>query len=147
MSLVAYARDLLQRDDWVILDTETTGKEPYSDELVEIAIIDHKGTVLLNSLIKPLWPIPVRATDIHSITNEMVQQEDAPLFSEIFPRIVRATQDKTVITYNAWFDISFLESLAERHELGDLSVKSWCLMEAYAEFWGETRWNGKYKSS
>ena len=54
-----------------ILDTETTGL--YDDaEIVEISIIDENGGVLLDTLVKPLKPIPAEATAIHGITNEMV---------------------------------------------------------------------------
>ena len=47
-----------------ILDTETTGL--YDDaEIVEISIIDENGGVLLDTLVKPLKPIPAEATAIH----------------------------------------------------------------------------------
>lgn len=38
--------------DWLILDTETTGLDS-RDRIVEIAVIDLSGVVLLNTLVKP----------------------------------------------------------------------------------------------
>lgn len=39
----------------IYLDTETTGLDAFfGDEIVEIAIIDEKGKVLLNTLVQPL---------------------------------------------------------------------------------------------
>lgn len=55
----------------VILDVETTGLDKYA-EIVEISIIDEQGHILLNTLVKPLEPIPDDVIAIHGITNEMV---------------------------------------------------------------------------
>lgn len=40
--------------DCVILDTETTGL--HDAEIVQIAVIDHAGTVLLDTLVNPPHP-------------------------------------------------------------------------------------------
>ncbi|MCW3664158.1 3'-5' exonuclease, partial [Burkholderia cenocepacia] len=57
--------------NFILLDTETTGLDE-SAEIVEIAVIDDAGNVLLNTLVKPKHPIPNSATAIHGITNAMV---------------------------------------------------------------------------
>src|SRR5690606_33823093 len=54
----------------VILDTETTGL--YDAEIVEIAVIDLGGNILMNTLVRPKNPIPAEVTAIHGINNEMV---------------------------------------------------------------------------
>ena len=64
----------------IFLDTETTGLDPRA-EIVEIALIDHDGAVLLESLVKPTRPIPQDATRIHRITDGMVA--DAPTAGEV----------------------------------------------------------------
>lgn len=61
----------------MILDTETTGLD-YDDKIVEIAVIDLDGNVLINTLVDPNKAIPKEATEIHGIANKMV--ENAPLF-------------------------------------------------------------------
>ena len=66
------------------LDTETTGLNPV-DEIVEICIVDHDGTVLLNSLVRPTRPIPADVTRLHGITNQMVQ--GAPAWIEVWPAV------------------------------------------------------------
>ena len=74
--VIDYGRRKFSQDP-VYLDTETTGLE-LKDEIVEIAIIDKNGLVLIDSLIKPKQPIPDSATAIHHISNEMVK--DSPTF-------------------------------------------------------------------
>jgi DNA polymerase III epsilon subunit-like protein len=99
-----WARKLMA-DDFVILDTETTGL--YSDaEIVQLAVIDKTGAVLLDTLIKPTQPIPERAIWIHGITDAMV--EHAPTFDEIYNALLMAIGGKRVVIYNASFDIAML---------------------------------------
>ena len=104
VSAVLWAREQLSQNDWVILDTETTGS--YDAEIVEIAIIERTEETLLDTLIKPSIPIPAEVTEIHGITDEMVA--DAPTFPQVYPRIDAALKKKRVIIYNASFDIKIL---------------------------------------
>ena len=53
------------------LDTETTGLHPPHDKLVEVAIIDEAGDVVLDTLVNPERPIGF-ATQIHGISDAMV---------------------------------------------------------------------------
>jgi DNA polymerase-3 subunit epsilon len=93
-----WARSLLERLDWVILDTETTGISPH-DEIVQIAVLAPDGEALLDTLIRPTRSIPNEATGIHGITDADVA--DAPPFPVIFPRLKEIIAGKTVIIYNA----------------------------------------------
>jgi DNA polymerase-3 subunit epsilon len=81
---VRWARKQLTLDNWVILDTETTGL--YNAEIVEMTIISNTGEPLLNTLIKPRLTIPVRAANIHGIKDDIVA--NSPTFPEIYPQIV-----------------------------------------------------------
>jgi DNA polymerase-3 subunit epsilon len=87
-SAVLWAREQLNHEDWVILDTETTGI--VRAEIVEIAIINHLGETRLDTLIKPSIPIPAEVTELHGISDAMVA--DAPTFPEAYPRIVQPSK-------------------------------------------------------
>ncbi len=140
---IKWAVEVLKaKDDWVILDTETSGL--YNAEIVQIGICNLEGEIILDSLVKPTIAIPPEATQIHGITDEMVK--DAPKFPEIYPQIIKAQQDKWVIIYNAEFDISILDYCCNLHDLERLDVgdRCTCLMEWYAEFYGE--WSNYYES-
>ena len=142
---VRWAYSMLQRDDWVLLDTETTGLG--DAEIVEIAIVDSQGSSVLDTLIKPTISIPKDATLIHGITNEMVA--DSPNFPSVYPRIVAALENKDVVIYNADFDIHILKYCCNLHKLPLLEInkRSHCLMlwysqwvGNYSKYWNSYRW-------
>ncbi|MDJ0732051.1 MAG: 3'-5' exonuclease [Crocosphaera sp.] len=137
------AREIIKdKNNWLILDTETTG---LSDaEIVEIGIINLDGEILLNSLVKPSISIPDDATMIHGITNEMVA--NSPTFPEIYHQIQSITKDKTVGIYNADFDISILNYCYQKHNLQRLEFDYDCIMFLYARYYGEySDYHGNFK--
>lgn len=108
-----WAKELLA-DDFVILDTETTGL--YSDaEVVQIAAIDKTGAVLLDSLVRPTQHIPAQATRIHGITDVMVV--DAPTFEQMFDTLLMAIGGKRVVIYNMSFDVTMLHQTEQWHQM------------------------------
>jgi DNA polymerase III epsilon subunit-like protein len=129
------ARKILGRNP-VYLDTETTGLGQ-SDEIVEISIIDHDGSVLLNTLIKPTIYISPAVSAIHHITNEMVAH--APTFDKILPDLQRIFNQRTLVIYNAEYDLRMIrQSAAAIHYPQSVTcgaVQS--AMELYAEYWGQ----------
>ena len=136
-----WARTLLARTDWVVLDTETTGLDG-RDEVVQIAIVAPDGKVLMDTLIRPQDHIPARATAIHGITDDRVA--NAPSFAEIFPRLAAILEGKIVICYNAAFDSRLLRQTAARNKTGWLTVEWDCAMEQYARYFGQ--WSERNRS-
>jgi len=68
----------------IYIDTETTGLGKDA-EIIELAVVDDDGQVLLNQLFRPQLPIPPEATRLHKITNEMVAGK--PLWGIYWPTI------------------------------------------------------------
>ena len=100
-----------------IIDIETTGGDPKSDRITEIAIYVHNGEKIVNSfesLINPQMAIPPFITRMTGIDNEMVN--GAPKFYEIARQIVETTQDTVFVAHNARFDYSFIQK--EFRQLG-----------------------------
>jgi len=138
-------------DSWVILDTETTGLDSRA-EAVQVGILAPNGTVLMDTLVKPVNPIPGDATAVHGITNAMVA--NAPTFLDLLPQIKSYLTAKTVAIYNAPYDKRILEqSLAAhivdyREYVGEFGfdVLDWVdIMQPYAEYWGDwSEWHGSY---
>ena len=90
-----------ENNNWVVLDSETTGLDD-EDEIIDLAIISRHGSTMFNSLIKPTCPVSEGARAVHHISDEMLA--DAPTFAEVYPRIQEILSGKTVIIYNKNFD-------------------------------------------
>jgi DNA polymerase-3 subunit epsilon len=91
----------------VVLDTETTGVHPGNDRAVQVGIVRFERGVEVGafcSLVNPERSIPVEATAVHGITDEMVT--GAPSIREVFERDdVRALlSDAQPAAYNWYFD-------------------------------------------
>lgn len=133
---------LLVRAQPVYLDTETTGLGP-QDQICSIAIVDHRGQTLLNSLARPTIPVPPEATRIHGLTDAMLA--NAPSFSSLLPLVVERTQGRPVVIYNADYDTRLLAQSWVAHHPGGpvpelLHARSiTCAMRLYAHHRGE--WN------
>jgi len=126
----------------VILDTETTGLG-HDDEIVSIGIVDIDGNVLLDTLVKPTIAIPNEVVNIHGVTNEMVK--DSPSYFDIMGLVEFHMKDKAICIYNAQYDLRMLKQSAKAHGKKPVAISHYeCVMEMYAEFWGD--WNDYHQS-
>ncbi len=129
----------------LVLDTETTGLDDKA-EIIEIAVIDATGKVLLNTLVKPSKPVPAEATAIHGITDEMVK--DAPTWPEVNPQLCSLISGKTIAIYNAEYDLRLLEQTDRIWKVTpkiSVTPQIVCAMHEYAEFYGQKSDRGSYK--
>lgn len=140
---IARARQLLA-DRPLFLDTETTGLDPRA-EIVEIALVDHDGSLVLESLIRPTRRIPRDATLVHGISNEMVA--DAPTWADLWPQVQALLIGRRVGIYNAEFDLRMIAQSHAAHRVIDRAAGSSavCIMKLYAEFFGERSSYGDYR--
>lgn len=137
--------------DALILDTETTGLDSGA-EIVQLAVMDVRGNVLLDALVQPTCPISPAATNIHGITSEAVAL--APGLDVFTPVLNQLFQGRTVIIYNASYDARLLvQSLRARGMrqfsrpddlAGYFGCRFVCAMELYAQWVGD--WNSRFKS-
>jgi len=134
---------------FVVLDTETTGLGDDA-EACQIAVIDQAGTVLLDTLVRPTVPIGEGAIAVHGITNEMVAS--APAFADVLPKLREVTRGRTLVIYNAEYDLRVLDHTSVQHEivtgenLGIMVGPAQCAMLRYAAFHGEwSDYRGDYR--
>lgn len=105
---------------WAVIDTETTGRDPHADRIVEIGVSFFEAGVPVGefgSLINPERPIPEEVTAVHGITDADVQGK--PTFREIYAELRSALGAALPIAYNADFDKAFLLAEVGRLELGE----------------------------
>lgn len=137
-------KTLIRQDNFLVLDTETTGL--YDGEICQIALLKSDGQVLLDTLVKPTRPIPPDATRIHGITDADVI--DAPGWSLIAPALLEMIRGQDVIIYNAVYDRKMMHQAAEKCGMDKIDWKTHagfhCAMEAFAELYGD--WNDYHKS-
>lgn len=135
--------DVIKSGDYLVLDTETTGLDSTS-EICQIAIIDSNGKVLLDTLVKPVRPIPPSATAIHGITNEMVANANPFPMVEIGVYLI----NRNVIVYNSNYDVGLLyqseRALGYKTTEWYKVANFYCAMEAFAEIYGD--WNDYHQS-
>jgi len=136
-----WALNLIQQYEFVVLDTETTGLGPEA-QIVQIAVIDHRGNPMIIQNIKPSVSIPASATAIHGITDVTVA--NAPLFEAVYPLLNTLLENRVVVAYNAAFDSRMVEQTCMIYDLPPINVASWeCAMEQFACFYGQ--WNDRYR--
>jgi DNA polymerase III subunit epsilon len=117
-------------DDFVVLDTETTGLG-YRDEVIEIAVVGPDGATRFASLVRPRsGRIPPGATAVHGIT--MDHLVDAPSFGEAYDAVLEVARGRRVVAWNAPFDERMVRQSAvacgHRERLQGFE----CAMQAYA---------------
>jgi DNA polymerase III subunit epsilon len=125
----------------VYLDTETTGLDPQA-EIVDICLLDHDGTVLVDTLVRPVASIPAGATRVHGITNAMVA--GAPTWKEVWPQVAAALKGRQVGIYNMEYDRRLMRQSHQQHRLrwAEREAEFFCIMEAYAQFYG--KWDARH---
>lgn len=111
------------------LDVESTGLGDDA-EVLEIAIVDGYGEVLVNTLVQPVrhknW---TDAQAIHGISPEDVFSDDVPTFEKLKPTLSKVLKNSEVVIYNAAFDSKYLGDV-----LYGLPVH--CCMKRFAEHYG-----------
>lgn len=124
---------LIQRDDWLAIDTETTGLGPNAAP-VEIAIVGARGEVLLDEIVRPDRLISPGATKVHGLTSKTL--ESAAPFSCLQRRVFRLLAERTVVAYHAAFDRTVIEGAFERLELVPPKATWYCAFEWYRDWRG-----------
>ena len=121
---------LLDREDVLILDTETTGMS--NAEVIEVSVINTKGDTLLDTLVKPrTTTMNPYAYRVHNISMSMLK--DAPGWPDILPQLHDIAKESTVLAWNASFDARMLE---QSSTVWDLEHPRWlfvCAMRLYAK--------------
>lgn len=94
----------------VALDIETTGLDPYRDEIIEIGAVRFNGKRIedeWSTLIKPRQAIPPFITQLTGISNEMVF--NAPEVQDVIQEFADFVGNAPILGQNLQFDLSFLQ--------------------------------------
>lgn len=104
--------DFLKSLDVSVIDVETTGIDPIgNDRICSIAVRRlKKGKMLepLYSLINPEMIIPPSASNVHGITNYVIDTQNAPTMDQMIDQIADYIGDSIRVAHNAAFDRAFV---------------------------------------
>ena len=138
---------LVDREDVLVLDTETTGLGS-SAEVIDLAVIDTTGAVRLDTLIMPNDNIPADASAVHGLTRRMLEKAGAPWWPDVHGRLADVLAGANVVLiYNAEFDTRVLHQTAARHGLKLPAFSTRCVMLEYAKYrnvpgrYGDAKWH------
>lgn len=110
MSNITKTSNLNKICDFVAIDTETTGLHCSNNQIVELTAIrfrEWEPVEIFTTLVNPGKPIPEEATQIHGITDEMV--EDAPRIGEVIKDFDSFIGADILVGHNLPFDLNFLD--------------------------------------
>lgn len=109
----------IEEAEFVIFDTETTGLNPETgDRIVELAAVRWRGgekIAQFQTFVDPKRPIQDAAFEVNRITAEMLK--GAPEAKDVMPRFLAFIKDSCICSYNAAFDLGFINSELERSGL------------------------------
>lgn len=106
----------------VILDTETTGLDENTHEILEISIIRPDTSILLDTKVRP-----IQIETAHPVALEVngyVEEEwiDAPTWNEIAPKVKESLTDVVILGHNVSFDMRFVNTWLRRTDVGNEGV-------------------------
>jgi len=109
----------LMPSDYTVIDLETTGLEPYSDNIIEIACIKYRNNQEIDRFETLVQPppyyldldgnpvyVPDFISDLTGITNKML--EEAPQFAVFGQKLYDFLNGELLLGHNVNFDIRFL---------------------------------------
>lgn len=112
---VAGWREMLDRRDVLIVDTETTGLGD-RDEVIEVAAVDTTGSLRFEALSMPEGPISGGARGAHGLAKEKLAEAGARPWPEVWAELERVLLDaRVLLAWNAEFDERLLRQTTERH--------------------------------
>ncbi|MES2573775.1 MAG: exonuclease domain-containing protein [Bacteroidota bacterium] len=125
----------MKKQEYAIVDIETTGGNAGGSRITEIAIIIHDGSDIIDrweTLVNPQKEIPLAIFALTGITNEMVR--DAPVFDDIADKVLEMLTGRVFVAHNVNFDYSFV-----RHQLEQAgfkwTAKKLCTVRASRKIW------------
>jgi ATP-dependent DNA helicase DinG len=100
--------------NWAVIDIETTGVSPATDEIIDLGFLQFEGTKLVrsySSLVRPENAVSSFITKLTGITNENLRH--APLWSSVEVELL-SLESHSLLAHNANFEEGFLKRYFDR---------------------------------
>ncbi len=129
----SWAHRLVQRDDWVVIDVETTGLGTQA-EIVEVALVGPRAETLLDTMVRPRTPPGPGALRVHGLSADVLCQSSP--FEEVHRSLADLLTGRFVIAYNAAFDRHALDNTCRISGVSRISCTWDCAMARYEQWRG-----------
>lgn len=107
-------RSLLEiPQDYTVIDTETTGYDPYRDEIIELGALRVRGGKIVDSfssLVRPGNSVSDFITELTGISNAELQIAEE--IDSVLPRFLDFVGDDVVVGHYVHFDVNFVYDAA-----------------------------------
>lgn len=132
--LLATFKNWVLNPNAVIIEVQSTGRDN-SAEVIEVAVIDLSGTILLDTKVKPRQVIPAESVQYHGIPQHAV--EGLPGWHTLGPTLLTLLAGRLVITYGLDFTRTRIQhSLRCAGASANLTGQVWtCMLKHYAQYW------------
>lgn len=116
--LLEYADNEMRKSSngtFVVVDIETTGLSTQTDRIIQISavkVINFKIVDTYVSYVNPKKRISAAASDVHEITNDMLDNE--PVFKDVYPIFEQFIENYTLVMHNSDFDYKFIQNECSR---------------------------------
>ena len=108
--------------EYVVYDTETTGLNSGTDQMIEIGAVKVKNNEIIDrfdELIACPYPLPKIITELTNITDDMLVGKDSE--ENVTKRFLEFIGDLPLVAHNAQFDISFVTSAVKKYNLKEFN--------------------------
>lgn len=131
-------------DEAVVVDVETTGRDPKSDRIISVAMVRARFGALkenlnglegetMDAVVNPQCRIPKESSRVHGITDKDVADKGS--FFDVAQQLRDFIGDRPVIAHNVSFDKNFLNAEFKRSGVRTLARnKSFCTMRRFQDF-------------
>ena len=113
--------EFLDELQWLAIDIETTGVNPWKYEIIEIGAVlfstKNNITDKFSILIKPVKKQDPKSKAIHNISDEEVEEHGYTENEAIHKFLSFIPQDVSMVFHNAPFDVSFLKIAMLRQQV------------------------------
>ncbi len=100
----------------VCFDTETTGLNPKTEQVIEIAAVEIWNRKITgkfwHTYVKPAVPVSPGSFHVHGISDDFLHNK--PIFADVIEEFLTFIKDADIVAHNAPFDLAMLNSEIQR---------------------------------
>lgn len=123
------SRSLIEDQVFCVVDIETSGGNPETGQIIELAAIKFKNGIIIEEYQSLVYckEIPIKVQELTGITPEILQ--DAPPLREVLEEFKIFLEDDVFVAHSVEFDYRFISESFKKYYLGELMNRKLCTIE------------------